>query len=70
MNASSSSQSQNAERARIRATIDALHRDVYIAYYEQKMTLEEIGNILHLSRGVILEMLLTYQERKERGAIA
>ena len=52
------------------ALVDELHRDVYIAYYEHKMTLEQIAHVMKMTPETIRQMIQTYQERLERGTVA
>lgn len=56
--------------AQMQSFIDELHKDVHDAFLYNNMTVEKIAKIMHLSPKTIMQMIQTYQERRERGTVA
>ena len=55
---------------RINAFIDELHRDIYTGYYEQKLTIEQLANVMRMSGETIKEIIATYQKKLDEGKVS
>jgi arsenate reductase-like glutaredoxin family protein len=54
---------------KINEFIGELHRDIYKGYYEQKLTLDQLSNIMKMSRETIKDIIATYQRILDDGTI-